>query len=493
MTSGSVRVKAQVPPETIERLGTRVSDAQLAPPPASTRGRFEQSLRDSWRRDRIQRLLLAFADSVAALVALVAVVNLLGDDSTRLQSLAAAPLVLLLHKLVGLYDRDPVVIKRSTLDEVPQLAQLAGLYTLGVVMAQPLLIDGNLGQTQIAGLWLAVSATLPAGRLVARKLLRVLAAPERCLAIGDAAHVERIVSKLAASGAHARVVAVLPSSGEEALETPQDVRWIVERLDVQRIIIAPDSPDTGSPVQLIRAAKAAGVRVSVLPRMLEAIGTSMEVETLDGMLVLGVPSFGLPRSSVAIKRVFDFAGAALGLLAIAPLLAMIAVAIRLDSRGPILFRQDRVGRDGRIFRMIKFRTMCEDADERKAELLERNEAADGFFKLERDPRVTRVGRFLRQTSLDEVPQLFNVLRGEMSLVGPRPLVRDEDVRVVGLDRARLHLTPGMTGPWQVLGSSRIPMQEMVGIDYLYVANWSLWGDVKILLQTVLHVFRRGNR
>jgi lipopolysaccharide/colanic/teichoic acid biosynthesis glycosyltransferase len=104
-----------------------------------------------------------------------------------------------------------------------------------------------------------------------------------------------------------------------------------------------------------------------------------------------------------------------------------------------------------------------------------------------------VGSFLRRTSLDELPQIFNVIRGEMSLVGPRPLVRDEDVLVTGLDRQRLHLTPGMTGPWQVLGSSRIPMQEMVGIDYLYVAGWSLWGDLKILVRTVQHVFGGGNR
>jgi lipopolysaccharide/colanic/teichoic acid biosynthesis glycosyltransferase len=114
-----------------------------------------------------------------------------------------------------------------------------------------------------------------------------------------------------------------------------------------------------------------------------------------------------------------------------------------------------------------------------------------MFKISRDPRVTRVGDFLRRTSLDELPQLFNVLKGEMSLVGPRPLVTDEDALVRGLDRSRLHLTPGMTGPWQVLGS-RVPMQEMVGLDYIYVANWSLWLDLKLLIHTARHVLRRGN-
>jgi lipopolysaccharide/colanic/teichoic acid biosynthesis glycosyltransferase len=169
----------------------------------------------------------------------------------------------------------------------------------------------------------------------------------------------------------------------------------------------------------------------------------------------------------------------------------IAIAIWLDSPGPILFRQVRVGRDGRHFLIFKFRSMVNDAEAQKDRLRGENEAGAGLFKIAEDPRITRVGRVLRRTSLDELPQIFNVVRGEMSLVGPRPLVVDEDAQVLGLDRSRLHLTPGMTGPWQVLGH-RVPMREMVGIDYLYVANWSLWLDVKILLRTVRHVARHTN-
>jgi lipopolysaccharide/colanic/teichoic acid biosynthesis glycosyltransferase len=173
------------------------------------------------------------------------------------------------------------------------------------------------------------------------------------------------------------------------------------------------------------------------------------------------------------------------------MMAAVALAIRLDSRGPILFRQTRVGRNGKRFQIFKFRSMCMDAEAQKCDLFHLNET-EGLFKMAADPRVTRVGRLLRRTSLDELPQLFNVWWGEMSLVGPRPLVTDEDAKIEGLDRSRLHLTPGMTGHWQILGSSRVPLHEMVGIDYLYVANWSLWSDVKILLRTVPYVLaRRG--
>jgi lipopolysaccharide/colanic/teichoic acid biosynthesis glycosyltransferase len=136
--------------------------------------------------------------------------------------------------------------------------------------------------------------------------------------------------------------------------------------------------------------------------------------------------------------------------------------------------------------------MVADADRRKAALRHLNET-EGLFKIAEDPRITRVGRWLRRSSLDELPQLLNVWRGEMSLVGPRPLVLDEDAQVRGLDRARLHLVPGMTGPWQVLGSTRVPMREMVVIDYLYAANWSLWSDMKILLRTIPHMLSGRGR
>jgi lipopolysaccharide/colanic/teichoic acid biosynthesis glycosyltransferase len=171
---------------------------------------------------------------------------------------------------------------------------------------------------------------------------------------------------------------------------------------------------------------------------------------------------------------------------------LLAVAIKLDSRGPVFFRQLRVGRHGKRFYMIKFRTMVPEAEALKESLRDSNEAQEGLFKIAADPRITRVGKLLRKCALDELPQLFNIVTGEMSLVGPRPLVVDEDDLIEGWQRQRSTLMPGMTGPWQILGPARVPLSEMVAIDYLYIANWSLWADIKILLRTVPHVVgRRG--
>jgi lipopolysaccharide/colanic/teichoic acid biosynthesis glycosyltransferase len=231
--------------------------------------------------------------------------------------------------------------------------------------------------------------------------------------------------------------------------------------------------------------------VTVIPSLFEVVGFSVAFASLHGTTLLGLRREGLNRSSRGVKRATDIVGASVGLLVTAPIWMAAALAIRLSSPGPVLFRQSRVGRDGRTFTMLKFRTMVDGADSGKAELMSLNEA-EGLFKIADDPRITWVGRLLRRSSLDELPQLVNVLRGDMSLVGPRPLVPDDDSRVEGWERRRLRIYPGMTGLWQVFGSSRIPLSEMVKIDYLYGANWSLWLDVKIMLRTVLHVLaRRG--
>ena len=443
------------------------------------------------RRAALQHRLLGLADIVAVTVTVAIVLNV-GEHRTLLLALAM-PLVIIPFKIAGLYDRDELRLVKSTLDEVPALMQLTALFAVGVAIAKWLVEQGTLAGDQIAGLWVGAFAAIVACRSLSRWLAGRLSAVERCLVIGELDRAHRIRERLVSSGARATVVAsvLLAVEDLDGSDGSDDIRRLVRELDVDRIVIAPSTNDETGVVGLIRVAKAAGVRVSVLPRMFEVVGSAVEFDDVDGMTMLGIRSFGLSQSSRLLKRGFDLAATSIGLLLAGPIMVTIALAIWLDSPGPILFRQVRVGRDGRHFVIFKFRSMVSDAEAQKDRLRTHNEAGAGLFKIAEDPRITRVGRFLRRSSLDELPQIFNVVRGEMSLVGPRPLVVDEDAQVLGLDRSRLHLTPGMTGPWQVLGH-RVPMCEMVGIDYLYVANWSLWLDVKILLRTVRHVARHTN-
>jgi exopolysaccharide biosynthesis polyprenyl glycosylphosphotransferase len=455
----------------------------------------------SLRRDKLFRRTLAGADALAFVVAVsITLIALPGSLQPTWGVLAALVGLLAGAKLLGLYDRDEAVIHKTTLDEAPRLFHLATLCTLLTWIADRAIVDGPLARDRALVLWVVLTICLLGARALMRVLVLRFAPVERCLLIGDGASAKRIRSKLAdRCGTKAKIVAHM--NLEQAAPWSTDVfsparmgeiRQLAQTLDIHRAIVAPGSIDGGDMLDLVCALKAVGVRVSVLPRLMEVLGSSVVFDDLHGMTIMGVRRFNLTRSTALVKRAFDLLGASLFLLAAAPLMVAIAIAIKLDSRGPVLFRQRRVGRHGEHFSMFKFRTMVRDAEQMRESLSEHNEAQAGLFKIAADPRITRVGRLLRKSSLDELPQLLNVLRGEMSMVGPRPLVIEEDNCVEGRHRRRLELHPGMTGHWQILGPARVPLREMVAIDYLYVANWSLWTDVKILLRTVPHVLgRRG--
>ncbi len=200
----------------------------------------------------------------------------------------------------------------------------------------------------------------------------------------------------------------------------------------------------------------------------------------------------------SVKRCVDVVGTLLLLLMLLPILVTIAVLVRVSSAGPILFRQQRAGKDGAIFEMYKFRTMFSNSDPAIHQAYSRDvingeaKRIDGAFKLTRDPRVTPIGRFLRRSSLDELPQLLNVLKGEMSLVGPRPPILYEVELYTPRDYRRLCVTPGMTGLWQVSGRSELSFQQMIDLDLAYIESWSIWTDLQILLKTpVVVVTGRG--
>jgi exopolysaccharide biosynthesis polyprenyl glycosylphosphotransferase len=473
---------------------------------AETVARDSASGRAVRARDAVYRRMLSIADLLAATATLLLAVVVLGGDIVSLALVAALPLAVLASKIIGLYDRDEHLIHKTTLDEAPALFQLATLYTLLIWLGEGVLVEeglagaggGELGRDQVLGLWGLLFVSMLAARALARRLARVAVSDERCLILGGARAAEEIAKKLDASRSiRASVIGHVPLSAGDApangnaIGAFEDLGMVLAQHEVHRVIVAPGAADTEELLHAIRLVKSLGVKVSVLPRLFEVVGSAVRFDDVDGLTLLAVPRYGLTKSSETLKRGMDVAGSLVGLVLLAPLLLTIALAVKLTSSGPVFFRQTRVGRDGLEFEMYKFRTMVEGADEQKADLAELNEA-DGLFKIANDPRLTPVGRVLRRFSLDELPQLVNVLRGEMSLVGPRPLVADDDRLVEGWQRRRLVLRPGMTGVWQVLGSSRIPLREMVKVDYLYGANWSLWLDMKILLRTVPYVFaRRG--
>jgi exopolysaccharide biosynthesis polyprenyl glycosylphosphotransferase len=447
------------------------------------------------RRDTVFRRLLAVADMVAALAGLMVVGTFTGRGIPTL-TLVAVPLIVVMAKVAGRYDHDEVVLRKSTLDEAPALFALSAVFALAWA-AVAFLTDARLqlGGAGVVVLWAATGGCLVVARATARSLARAAAPPERALIVGDAEARAKVTQSLQYDpGARVEVVGYLPLEEDDSAEGRlafEELEAAVHTLGVERVMLVPTGEHFEDGLDLVRRAAAAGVKVSIVPRLFEVVGSAVEFDAVGDLTVLGVRRPGLSHSSKLVKRAMDVVGSALGLLVLAPFGLAVALAIKLDSSGPVFFRQARVGRDGRSFWMMKFRSMVDGAERQRQALEERNESS-GLFKLTHDPRVTRVGRWLRAFSLDELPQLINVLRGEMSLVGPRPLVIDEDALVEGWHRDRLLLTPGMTGPWQVLGPRRPPLQEMVKVDYLYAANWSIWNDIKILLRTLSHVLgRRG--
>jgi exopolysaccharide biosynthesis polyprenyl glycosylphosphotransferase len=451
---------------------------------------------ESSLRERRLRRALSLADALALTVALLVTVVIASPDELRPAALLLFPAVVAAAKILGLYDSDGQRIRKTTAEELPRLAQLGALLVLGIWLADNVLIGGQAGKNQAIVLGATFVATAVLGRRGARRLTNHGLPRERCLFIGDELSYLRLRTIFDRHELAADLVSRVPIN-QALIDEPSEIPGsqpaalleLIAAAQAHRLIIGPHGFTNAMTFELLEAARGVGTRVSLLPDMLEVVGSSVDFDDLYGVTLLGVRHTHLSRSSRRLKRAFDLVGATLLLIASAPLLAIIAIAIKLDSPGPVLFRQARIGRKGAPFHIFKFRTMINEADKLKDQLRDLNEA-DGLFKINHDPRITRVGRTLRRTSLDELPQILNVLLSQMSLVGPRPLVADEDGRILGARRGRLRLTPGMTGQWQIAGSSRIPLEDMVKLDHLYVSNWTLWADIKILLRTIPYVLER---
>jgi exopolysaccharide biosynthesis polyprenyl glycosylphosphotransferase len=267
-----------------------------------------------------------------------------------------------------------------------------------------------------------------------------------------------------------------------------DLPALCRRFKVARVVVCFSRTHPERTTEMLKGL-AGQVGVSIVPRYYELITARSRIEDLSGLPMLDIAPASLSAGSRFLKRTFDVVVSSAALLVASPVLVVIAALIKATTPGPVFFRQTRTGRNEQPFAVLKFRTMYRDAESRRSELEHLNEMDGPLFKVQDDPRVTGIGRFLRRTSLDEFPQLINVWKGDMSLVGPRPFVVSEAMGIEGWARKRFEARPGMTGLWQVSGRNELSHLELCRLDYLYVASWSFWWDMQILWQTPATVFR----
>jgi len=450
----------------------------------------------SHRLRRGRARTLAAADALAVIAAYV-VTYLVGDQVAPPAIDAPASLLLVLgpaalavvlatFAVYRLYEREATRLGSGTFVEVGGVfhALLAASIVLLVAGQLLLRFDGArvFSPAEAVVFLTAALVLVPCARGAVRTwLLPRLMEPRRALVVGRGEVTDRLERKLRSHPEYGLTVVgrCAPTDDPAAVARVLDAHWV----------LFGESPD-GDPVERVAALLDGGVQVSVVPQQADVFTSNATLDDVEGMPVVSLPQLRLSPSALVVKRTFDLVlGMVIAVLA-APVLAITAAAILIDDGRPVLYRQKRRGRNGDVFEILKFRTMVVGADRMRFDLAELNEVDGPLFKVRRDPRITRVGRFLRRTSIDELPQIGNVLRGDMSLVGPRPFVLHEADQIQGWGRRRLQITPGMTGLWQVLGRNDIPYDEMLKLDYLYVTGWSVWWDLRILCETVPAVLRR---
>jgi exopolysaccharide biosynthesis polyprenyl glycosylphosphotransferase len=456
------------------------------------------------RGRKLRRLLIA-GDIVALCCAFVAAQLAFGalalSDLPLL--LLSIPLWVLLAYGHRLYHLDSYRADYGAADELGPVLQMATLWSWGMLLALSAVKPNHVPVPQVALFWaltLVLLVVLRSGlRAFARRQVWYL---QNALIVGPVNEASAVVQKILRHREWGiNVVACVERPGNKlapaasehlfdlvpVLAGDPDIVELVRRLDVDRVMLTPALSESRRRVEVVCELSELGIHVDLMPSWSDVVGTRFEVNEMEGLPLLTMPRPRLMKSSLRLKRALDLVVGSAALVVLAPLLAACAIAIKLDTPGPVLFRQRRIGRADRPFTVLKFRSMHADADSRKDDVARLNFHGGGnergMFKIREDPRITRVGRFLRRYSLDELPQVFNILRGEMSFVGPRPLIETEDRQIEGRFRRRLSLTPGLTGLWQAHGRSDIPFEQMVNLDYLYVTNWSLWGDVKLVVRT----------
>ena len=452
----------------------------------------------------VLRRLLALGDVFAGLGAGTFAALVAGVPAANAVVLVACAALLwpALAFACGLYSGEDLRSWVSGISETPRLLTASLVFSwplFGFAMAVGATHPATAGLLSVP----AVAALSGLGRAGARWLAhRTKSLRQRTLIVGSGVVAGQVAHKLASSSHYGLIPIGIVDDDVHELGMPElshlgrldDLVDILREQAVDRVIIAFSRATHEQLLESIRACRDRRIAVDIVPRLFEFIGGAGALDQIGGLPLLSIGAPQLTHTSRVAKRALDIVGSGLALIVLSPLFTLIALAIKLESPGPVLFRQPRAGRDRKTIRVFKFRSMYRDADLRKADYVADNSHGDGLmFKIKEDPRITGVGAVLRTLSLDELPQLFNVLRGDMSLVGPRPLIFAE---TAGLEQdwheRRLDLRPGMTGLWQISGRSNIPFHEMVRFDYQYVAGWSLARDAEILLATLPAVLsRRG--
>jgi exopolysaccharide biosynthesis polyprenyl glycosylphosphotransferase len=468
---------------------------------------------NSRRRGWLVRRMLLLADIVALTLAFLLAESFYRNGNQHFLRetvllLATLPAWVLVAKLYGLYDRDEERTDHSTADE------LAGVFNLVTAGSWLFLVSGHLSGLATPSFlrmfvfWALAIVLVVFARGLARSLCRRSVLYLQNAVIVGAGDVGQLAARKLIQHPEygVNVVGFVDAKPKERrsdlghlamVGTPEQLPQIVRQLDVDRVVIAFSNGSNEETLQLARSLRDLDVQIDVVPRLFDVVGPAVGIHTIEGLPLLGLPPLKISRSSRLIKRSIDIAGASAGLLLTAPLFALLAFLIKRDSAGPVFFRQQRLGRDMKEFVALKFRTMhveTDDAPHReyiKQTMSPRAAVGEnGLYKLEREDAVTRLGHWLRETSLDELPQLINVLRGEMSLVGPRPCLAYEVEHFAPHHFDRFMVPAGLTGLWQVRARGRATFGEALDMDVAYARGWSLGLDFKLLCLTPLQLLRK---
>lgn len=362
---------------------------------------------------------------------------------------------------------------------------VGALSLFGVSGGRPAAGDGT-----IALVVLLSAVAVPAGRVVTRAAQRRTLPLRRVVVVGSGMMARRVARSLSWDPT-VKLLGLVdddPAHSDSVLGGTSDLPGLCEQLHVDQIVVAFSRTHPAEALERLRSLRSS-VSVAVVPRYFELLSPRSSLREVAGIPLIELAAPQLGPAARAAKRLFDLVVTALLLTFLAPVMGVIAFLVKKTSEGPVLFRQERVGYRGRRFVIYKFRTMTSLSQEVPAALRGESEVDGPLFKMRDDPRITPLGRFLRRTSLDELPQLLNVLKGEMSLVGPRPFIPSESAQMRGHALRRFEVRPGLTGLWQISGRSMLSYEEVVRLDYLYVASWSFWWDLKIILSTPAKVLR----